>query len=613
MGHVRIGSCVEYVIGSQRLSPVHSIVTIRNTLMIAFLLASLLPSLLLATLAFRFTSASMHDEIESSLQVEAATVSQDIDKMLFERLQNAQTWSRLEVMQAIHIKDVDKQLSKFLNDVKSGYRDVYSEVFCTDPEGRIVASSDPASIGRVVAESGSMPFAAPGFAPIRMESLRLGKDESDVILPIDVDIASLFKSQKIGKLTLLFNWSQMYRILDQAGQAGRLVIVVDRDGRIIAASSELRSQRLLGKTVPSDWFGSSARGTATRDGTPLGLNALTIGFDRSRGFQEFHGFGWTTLVIQPSSQAFVPVRNMAFVFVLLLALTSSLAAGLSIVIAGRIARPITSLTGFTRDFMQNRQLPAVPRSTGSEVGELTDAFVQTIQELEQSRVDLIRASTLAALGELSAVMAHEIRTPIGILRSSAQMLAREPHLSDEGRELTTFIQSETERLNGLVSTLLDSTRTREPSMKPVDINELVHFSIALLSAQAEKNDIAITERRESRAAIVNCDAEQITQVLLNLIQNALQILPRGGHVDVYCEAINERTIIEIADDGPGIEASALSRVFEPFFTKRDGGIGLGLAVVRQIIAAHDGTILAGKSAMGGALFTISLPAIVGTP
>lgn len=587
--------------------------TIRKTLMIAFLLASLLPSLLLTMLAFRFTSASMHSEIESSLQIEAATVSQDIDKMLFERLQNAQTWSRLEVMQNIHIKDVDKQLSKFLSDVKAGYRDVYRELFCTDTDGRIVASSDPASIGRRVSESRSVSLAVPGYAPIRMESLKLDHGGAGIILPIDVDIASLFNDQAIGKLTLLFDWSQIYRNLDQAAQGGRWVIVVDEGGRIIAASSEPRARGLAQKTIPLDWIAAGAYRTTTRDGKALGLKAVTIGFNRSRGFQYYPGFGWTTLVIQPSSQAFVPVRNMAFVFALLLVLTSTLAAGLSVVVAGRIARPITGLTSLARDFMRNRQLPSVPPSTGSEVGELTDAFVQTIHELERSRADLIRASTLAALGELSAAMAHEIRTPIGILRSSAQMLAREPHLSDEGRELTSFIQSETERLNGLVSTLLDSTRTREPRLKPIDMNELVHFSVGLLSAQAEKKGVATAERLEAETATANCDAEQMTQVLLNLIQNALQILPRGGRVEVSCRIVGGRTEVDVADDGPGIEADALSRVFEPFFTKRDGGIGLGLAVVNQIISAHGGTIVAGRSAMGGALFTISLPPSTGTP
>ena len=575
--------------------------------MLAFLLASLVPSILLAVLAFKFASDSMHAEIEQSLQVEAATVSQDIDKMLFERLQNAQTWSRLEVMQEIQIKDVDKQLSKFLSDVKSGYRDVYTELLCTDATGRVIASSDPASLGGLVADSESGPSSQFGDAAIRMENLRLGAAPSAAVLPINADVVSQFTSGKIGELRLLFNWAQIYAILDQAGHGSRLVVVVDRDGRIIAASSTLREQGLLMQAVPRDWFSGGNSGTATRDGAPLRLNELTIGFDRSRGFQHFPGFGWTALVIQPSRQAFIPIRRMALVFVVLLALTSTLAVGFSMLVAGRIAQPIASLTGFTRGFMRDGKLAAAPESKGGEVGELTDAFVQTMQELERSRADLVRASRLAALGELSAVMAHEIRTPIGILRSSAQMLAREPNLSDDGRELTSFIESETQRLNGLVSTLLDSTRAREPRMQPTDLNELIHFTVALLAAQAEKKGISIVEQLQPQGSLVSCDAEQMTQVLLNLLQNAVQIVPDNGHVEVSCHDRAGLRIIEIADDGPGIADEALPRVFDPFFTMRDGGIGLGLSVVQQIIATHGGQIVAGRSHLGGALFTISLP------
>lgn len=580
--------------------------TIRKTLMIAFLVASLLPSALLATLAFKFASDSMHAEIEQSLQVEAATVSQDIDKMLFERLQNARTWSRLEVMQEIQVNDVDKRLSKFLSGAKSGYLDVYQELSCTDSAGRVVASSNPALIGRVLGNSGNRTLAAVDDASIRMEALQLGADQTSV-LPIDADIASMFKAGKVGELRLSFNWAHIYRILDQAGQGGRLVVVVDQGGRIIAASSTLRAQGMLMRTLPRDWLGPGTSGMATRDGAFLHEKELTIGFDRSRGFQQSPGLGWTTVVIQTSRQAFTPIRKMATFFAVLLVLTSTLALGFSILIAGRIAQPIASLTQFTRGFVQHRKLADAPESKGGEVGELTDAFVQTMHELEQSRADLVRASKLAALGEMSAVMAHEIRTPIGILRSSAQMLAREPGLSDDGRELTSFIGSETERLSGMVTTLLDSTRTRVPNMKPNDLNELIHLSIGLLAIQAEEKKVTVTEHLGSSPAIIECDAEQMTQVLLNLIQNALQILPMGGRISVSSREQSSRRIIEIADDGPGIAADELPRIFEPFFTKRDGGFGLGLSVVQHIVAAHCGEVAAGPSSMGGALFTISLP------
>lgn len=578
--------------------------------MIAFLLTSLLPSLLLAMLAFKFASDSMHAEIEQSLQVEAATVSQDIDRMMFERLQNARIWSRLEVMQEIQVNDVDKRLSNFLTGVKLGYRDVYSELSCTDAGGRIVASSNAASFGGVVAEPGNRPLASIDIASIRLEALRLGKLKSIAVLPIDVDIASMFKSGKIGQLQLLFNWEQIYGILDRAGRGSRQVIVVDREGRIIAASSVPRHLGLLMKSVPNSLLGSGRSGTATRDGAFLDEEELTIGFYRSRGFQHFPGFGWTTVVIQPSRQAFAPIRNIAIIFTLLLVLTSSLAVGFSILIAGRIARPIANLTKFTRGFLHDRQLAAAPESAGGELGELSDAFVQTISELDQSRTDLIRASKLAALGELSAAMAHEIRTPIGILRSSAQMLAREPGLSEDGRELTSFITSETDRLNGLVTTLLDSTRTREMDLKPSDLNELVRLSVGLLAAQAKQKNIVVTEDLRLQDPMLHCDAEQMTQVLLNLIQNALQIVPDGGRVAVSCHDQPGRKIIEIADDGPGIAADALSRVFEPFFSNREGGIGLGLSVVQHIVTAHGGEIVAGRSSMGGALFTIFLPQLL---
>jgi two-component system, NtrC family, sensor histidine kinase HydH len=437
-----------------------SVLTIRRTLLAAFLLAGLLPSVLLAWLAFRFASDALHMEIEQSLKVEAAAISQDIDKMLFERLQNAATWSRLEVMQELQVDDVDKRIANFLAELKTGYRDVYSELLCANPEGKVVASSNGLSVGTQVAEDDGATQQFAGDAAIALGSLRFGERGTDTVLPIDVRVRSMFDNTPIGRLQLHFNWAQIYQILDQAERGSRSVLVVDRDGKVIAASSSLRAMNLLSHTLPGDWLPGIVNDVARRDGSFVHESELTIGVGHSRGFQHFTGFEWTTLVIQPSDQAFVPVRHMALVFVLLLALSSTLVAALAILIAARIARPIAALTRITREYADTGHIAAAPESRGGEVGELTESFVATIAKLDQSRAELVRASKLAALGELSAMMAHEIRTPIGILRSSAQMLAREPALSGEGRELTSFIESETERLNGLVSTLLDGTRAR---------------------------------------------------------------------------------------------------------------------------------------------------------
>jgi signal transduction histidine kinase len=106
---------------------------------------------------------------------------------------------------------------------------------------------------------------------------------------------------------------------------------------------------------------------------------------------------------------------------------------------------------------------------------------------------------------------------------------------------------------------------------------------------------------------VECDIEQMTQVLLNLVLNAIQILPTGGTVEVACRPDRDAVVITVSDSGPGIPLNERALVFDSFFSRREGGIGLGLAIVQQLVTAHGGTISAGESALGGAQFTINLP------
>jgi two-component system sensor histidine kinase HydH len=580
-------------------------VTIRKTLLIAFLLVSLIPAILLTSLAFLTAGSSMREEIGRSLLVQSSTVSDDIDKMLFERLQNALTWRRLEVMQDIQVNDIDKRLASFLAELKNGYRDVYQELSCTDPAGRIVASSNASIIGQILPKPSTLLQVADHIA---LEPLQLDEKDGQALLAIHADVPAQFKTGTAGELVLRFNWGQIYNILDQAAQGGRMVMLIDKQNRIIAASERLRKQGMLLAELPAGWLpNDKSGGVASLDGAPFNQPEVTIGYDRSDGFEHFPGFGWTTVVIEPSSQAYIPVKRMALVFLALLAVAITFAAGLSLLVAGRISRPIAALTDFTRRFTREKKLSQPPKPTGGEVGELTEAFVSTVEALEQSRADLVRASKLAVLGEIAAVMAHEIRTPVGILRSSAQMLAREPDMSAEALELTGFIVSETERLNRLVTTLLDSARPRTVDRQPTDFRALINHCLDLLSSQAEKKSIHLTRQLEASSTVVPCDAEQMTQVLLNLILNALQIVPSGGQVSVACKVSDGKLILEVADNGPGIPAEEMERIFDPFFTRREGGVGLGLAVVQQIVAAHHGEIRAGKSALGGALFTVTLP------
>jgi signal transduction histidine kinase len=154
--------------------------------------------------------------------------------------------------------------------------------------------------------------------------------------------------------------------------------------------------------------------------------------------------------------------------------------------------------------------------------------------------------------------------------------------------------------------LLDAGRTRPQEIVWQDIVALINRTVSMLNTQ-NKNHKATIEILGIKKLMVACDTEQITQVLLNLLINAMQAAEKNVHIQIKIYQQKQNAIIEIHDNGPGIPQAAIDKIFDPFFTQRKGGIGLGLAVVKKIIEAHQGKIEAGRSELGGALFKIRLP------
>lgn len=579
--------------------------TIRKTLLYAFLVVGLLPAILLAGMAFYKARQALEAEIERNIVVQTAGIAADIDKMMFERLQNAQTWSRLDIMQDLQVHDIDKRLARFLSDLHQGYRNVYVSLSCTDSSGNIISSSDPALIGHV---SGiGQPWLATDLSGASI-SLAMPEEDGNATALMRVAIPSAFTKGSLGELQLRLDWGEIDRVLDQAASGGAMLAILDRSGRLIAASRNLRERGLLLGTALAGWRGITADGrTHTVPGGPVADASVIVGGATSRGYANFKGFGWTTLMIQPVDSALAPIHRMAVIFLVLLVLIILLTVVTANWVSTAIARPVVSLTQLTRDYLRSKILQAPSAAGTGEVAELSKAFVQMVRDIDQSQQNLIRASKLAVVGEMSSIIGHEVRTPLGILRSSAQMLAREAEISAEGKELVGFIESETERLNRLVSAMLDMARPRPPSYGDTDIHALIEHCIVMLVAQTAQKQIAVTTSLAATSPVIECDEEQITQVLLNLLMNGLQILAHGGRIEVATADEAEGLRIDIADDGPGINPAERARIFEAFFFRREGGVGLGLAIVQQIVLAHHGSIEAGESKLGGAQFTIKLP------
>ncbi len=570
--------------------------SVRQVLLAGFFLTALLPMLIMIVLAFYQARKVVHDEIVIGMQTRAIAALSEVDRTMFERLQNVASWSRLDVMYEAQIGDVDKRLSHFLADLKQSYRGVYHELYVVSPDQRVIASSNPAQIGQPAP-------VLPAWTHIQLERhpMRLAVIHQQQ-LPIASDIIDP-DGNRIGTLWAIFDWAEVEKILKNTQSQGSAAALLDEKGQPLAQTAEWQ-EIVAGHDV------------SVRSNGNLQAKAPI--------------FQWQVVISQYRSVVMAPVHRMGYMFLFLLAVTALLATTLAAPLSRFITRPLAKLTSYASRFMRSSTPGATPVPDGPvEVREMTHAFSKMIDDLNLSKENLTRAAKLAVAGEMAAAMSHEIRTPLGILRSSAQVLAREKNLSEVGQEVASFITSETERLNKLVSTLVDSARPRQPEFALNDIVALLENAVAMLRMQANKKEIclelvldALADKPDAQAlpVLVECDGEQITQVILNLLLNAIQILDNGSKVVVTLFEHEDSVTISVADNGKGVEDAFKEQIFDPFFTQRQGGIGLGLAVSRQIVNAHFGSLTvesstllthgdsAGSTAASyGADFRVSLP------
>jgi signal transduction histidine kinase len=231
------------------------------------------------------------------------------------------------------------------------------------------------------------------------------------------------------------------------------------------------------------------------------------------------------------------------------------------------------------------------------------------REQDQLREELRRAEHLAALGKLLAGVAHEVRTPLAGIRSTVQLWQRLPDTARTPGSLDAVIGA-VDRLNGIVSRLLYFSRADSAERQPVDVNQVLREALGLLAAQAAEQGVALDEDLAADLPPVSGSAGALRQVALNLLTNALQAMPHGGQLRCRTRFLAAEGQVEVlvSDTGPGISAEDRRHLFEPFFTTRPEGTGLGLALCREIVTNHGGRIEYEAGAAQGATFRVVLPA-----
>lgn len=259
---------------------------------------------------------------------------------------------------------------------------------------------------------------------------------------------------------------------------------------------------------------------------------------------------------------------------------------------------IGGLTGVLADHerMQRKKVEETARKLSEVYAELQASFGQ-----------LRRADRLSALGELSAGLAHEIRNPLGSVEGALQILRRQELPLETRQEFGELAQKEINRLKGLVTNFLDFARPQTPKRIPTAASELLQSVSRLAAETAKISRINVRVEAAPDIPTVLVDPEQMKQVLLNLVINAIQAMPAGGEILLRATANPESVILEVQDEGVGIAPEDVERVFNPFVTTRPDGTGLGLSIAYQIVTQHEGQIAAHKNAGRGMTFTITLP------
>ena len=405
-----------------------------------------------------------------------------------------------------------------------------------------------------------------------------------------------------------------------------------------------RQRQLLGTTLPKPEGGYAELERAAASANPIGSAATQDLQLYGRGYQ----ISFTPLLIRretvgnvgvvlPSNYLVDTEATSRNAFSLFFALITVAVVVLGYLLSTSIARPILRLRALSQAVAAGDLDQKTELDRPDEIGELAEAFdtmtqhlrertdeaarlyAETIQRntelaeinvrLQNAQQQLVQAEKLAAVGQLTAGIVHDVKNPLAVIKGLAELLQEEPGLEAYANKDLALIRESATKANQIVSDLLTFSRQSTPEMQRQDLKATVEAALRITAYLTRKAHVQVIAALPDQAVYATYDAQQIEQVLINLIQNAIQSMPQGGTLRASLSQAHEAVALAVQDTGVGIPPDNLHRIFDPFFTTKPTGegTGLGLSVSYGIVARHHGRIDVDSVVGQGTTFTILLP------
>jgi two-component system, NtrC family, sensor kinase len=341
---------------------------------------------------------------------------------------------------------------------------------------------------------------------------------------------------------------------------------------------------------------------------PLYTDASCLSCHRGQGYDVGDVRGGISILIPTDQLAAASAEN----FVLTLVASLGTSAAISLLLLGliqrNVVRPLRRLEDAAEEIGKGNYDTPILADSADEIGDVGRAMAKMQQAIRRRLRKQVQTEKMVALGQLSAGIAHEIRNPLFAINNDLDFLQRNYPADEQQAEVYGSMEQGLRRIGSTVDAVLGYARPHKPQYGLHTVDEVLRRCMVLLGKQLQKNRVELSVALAPDLPAIEMDVHRMEQVLINLLANAMRACsPQGGRIQVAATCVDGIVEVRVSDDGVGIPAADLSRIFDPFFTRSRDGTGLGLTIVRRIIDQHHGSIDVDSEPGAGTTFILTLP------